>query len=718
MPDADGSDCWRDVPIKVSEMQQISYKIESFSSYSASYHPENIIVSAPHDQSSRWSCPRDSGTEHFLLLKLAEPAIIQRIVFGKFHKVHVCNLKDLKVYIGWNPENMTQVLRVGLKNDSSAEAFIPRYWGRRFNCPIPARYVRVVPLSTWGNGNFNFSIWHLGLAGCTSDAVIQRALRVANEFRVKEATRICCKFFNSHFPSVQLPISSDWLEGKEAESIRSLLFSSSVDWDRLVAMIQGFPDAKFLEYLRERAPLQGRWVQLASSQGPSARGGHQMAINCSDQVIYVFGGWNGVEDVADFWCYSIGSATWKKLSSCTLLEGGPTPRSCHRAVWCSKRRVLYVIGKFLEDSEGTAETCDFFTYTPGEDRWRLLSRNCALEGGPSLVYDHQVAIDPSGRWLFVFGGKTVGCDEASADYAPLFRYDVDEMAWSKVELDGTNLEFSLSFTGRIGHSMLLVPTAGNRFELHVLGGQRGKEFLSEHVVFDPEAATVVRFTGDVGREGGPNASHTQRAVFDEEHQEIFVAAGHLRDRSSAAGASDESTQSLSLFRYSLAIDKWEKISIVGDADALPPNRYAFQFVCDPAADRCYVFGGNPGTPDDPRRRLDDLWCLQLLRATPSSVRSQMTLLVREQQYMELIAEGKQSEALQLLQSLYTTFESAEEEMLLKLRSFAKFLFSAQQQPTEGERGGSGRHQLFDQLTEFLSTQERQPVIDLIDTIEI
>ena len=45
------------------------------------------------------------------------------ITFGKYHKVHVCNLKEFKVYGGLELNNMTEVLHAGLRNDSEPEAF-------------------------------------------------------------------------------------------------------------------------------------------------------------------------------------------------------------------------------------------------------------------------------------------------------------------------------------------------------------------------------------------------------------------------------------------------------------------------------------------------------------------------------------------------------------------------------------------------------------------
>ena len=46
----------------------------------------------------------------FLVLKLENPSIVHTITFGKFEKMHVCNLKKFKVYGGLTDENMIELL--------------------------------------------------------------------------------------------------------------------------------------------------------------------------------------------------------------------------------------------------------------------------------------------------------------------------------------------------------------------------------------------------------------------------------------------------------------------------------------------------------------------------------------------------------------------------------------------------------------------------------
>lgn len=46
----------------------------------------------------------------FLILKLAEYAIVKSITFGKYEKTHVCNLKKFKIFGGLDDDNMIELL--------------------------------------------------------------------------------------------------------------------------------------------------------------------------------------------------------------------------------------------------------------------------------------------------------------------------------------------------------------------------------------------------------------------------------------------------------------------------------------------------------------------------------------------------------------------------------------------------------------------------------
>lgn len=69
----------------------------------------NVLVDKPGDQSSRWSSESNYPPQ-YLTLKLERPAVVERIMFGKYEKTHVCNLKKFKVFGGMTDNAMIELL--------------------------------------------------------------------------------------------------------------------------------------------------------------------------------------------------------------------------------------------------------------------------------------------------------------------------------------------------------------------------------------------------------------------------------------------------------------------------------------------------------------------------------------------------------------------------------------------------------------------------------
>lgn len=53
---------------------------------------------------------------------------------------------------------------------------------------------------------------------------------------------------------------------------------------------------------------------------PGMRGGHQMCLDPSSETIFLFGGWDGNQDLSDMWAYHIPTQKWRMVSADTSLE--------------------------------------------------------------------------------------------------------------------------------------------------------------------------------------------------------------------------------------------------------------------------------------------------------------------------------------------------------------------------------------------------------------
>lgn len=73
------------------------------------------------------------------------------------------------------------------------------------------------------------------------------------------------------------------------------------------------------------------------------------------ETVYLFGGWDGIQDLADFWAYYFPSQQWMCLSKNSDEEGGPTARSCHKMCLDLERKQIFILGRYLDSSMRTKD---------------------------------------------------------------------------------------------------------------------------------------------------------------------------------------------------------------------------------------------------------------------------------------------------------------------------------------------------------------------------
>lgn len=75
-----------------------------------------------------------------------------------------------------------------------------------------------------------------------------------------------------------------------------------------------------------------------------------------------------------------------------IIQNGPSSRSCHKMCIDSHRRQIYTLGRYLDSSVRNSKSLksDFYRYDIDANSWTLLSEDTSADGGPKLVFDHQV----------------------------------------------------------------------------------------------------------------------------------------------------------------------------------------------------------------------------------------------------------------------------------------------------------------------------------------
>ncbi|KAJ3045304.1 Muskelin 1, intracellular mediator containing kelch motif [Rhizophlyctis rosea] len=617
------------MPLKLST-DPIKYSIHAWSSHSASYHPQNILVNNPQDQSSRWSSG-SNNQQQYITIKLDRMSVAREyriaimesetITFGKYHKVHVCNLKEFKVYGGLTPDNMIELLHSGLRNDSEPETFSLKF--KANGVIFPCQYIKIVPWLAWG-ANFNFSIWYVEVRGTSQGEVVDKLYWDFMNWRENEALRLCLKHFRQRnyldiFEGLQQRGRVQLEDSLLTELHRHLVING--DFEKAEELIsQAAARDLFQDYISDCA-YKPVWKKIVPADGPMGerpcmRGGHQMCIDQDAGKIYLFGGWDGSKDLADFWVFDSETRRWTCISQDTKRHGGPGARSCHKICFDPRMKQIYTLGRYVDPEARPNVNLenDFWRFEVASSKWTRISPDTAQENGPQLIYDHQMVVDADRQVLYVFGGRAISPDVSQTIYSGLYAYSIPHNQWREIRTDHNQPDYAVQLKSRIGHSMLLNP---HTRELYIFAGQRHKDYLSDFYVYELDTDTVTEVSRDYSKQGGPDAGFTQRATIDTELGEFYVLSGLMKEKN----ASQETVKN-SFWVYSFRKGKWSRVyqnentgqeywSRMGEVEPCP--RFAHQLVYD-GRRRCqYLFGGNPGESGRPGLRLDDFWELWLVR---------------------------------------------------------------------------------------------------------
>ncbi|KAI9205394.1 Muskelin N-terminus-domain-containing protein [Polychytrium aggregatum] len=634
-------------PLQPAASQALPYTIHDYSSYSANFLPEKIKQNSPQDQSSRWASGSHNQLQ-FITLKLDRISIVHTITFGKFHKVHVCNLKEFKVYGGLTPNSMFELLHGGLRNDTEPETFSLKF--KANGVYFPCQYIKIAPLLAWG-ANFNFSIWFVELRGISQSEPADQAYAEYMNYRENEVVRLCLKHFRQRnqleiFESIQRRTKIKLEDPLLTDLHRHLVVNG--DFAAAEDVIQDASQRSlFQDWIRRSVSSNGckpvwKRIQPATGEGcPSSRGGHQMCIDAECGRIYLFGGWDGSKDLADFWVYDRTSLRWRCISPDTRRQGGPGPRSCHKVCIDTRNKIIYTLGRYIDTDHRPIMNldADFWKYDVSQDKWTKISEDTTQEGGPDLIFDHQMVIEESTQVIYVFGGRRVqaGQDANQSVFSGLYAYNIRDNRWSLLREDTTPADHAVQMKSRVGHSMLLSPETR---ELYIFAGQRSKDYLSDFYVYNIESDTVHEVSRDYSKKGGPNPGYTQRATIDQELGELYVMSGLMKDKMT----SNEQLRN-TFWIYNIKLDTWTRVYHNDSnpdeeywermADKEPRPRFAHQLVYDWTQKVQYMFGGNPGLSTNPGLRLNDFWALSLQRPRNEDILRHARFFIRKQKFREM-----------------------------------------------------------------------------------
>uniref|UniRef100_A0A336KGX1 CSON006912 protein n=1 Tax=Culicoides sonorensis TaxID=179676 RepID=A0A336KGX1_CULSO len=667
------------------EIKKLEYDIHKYTSFSTTYLPENIREDQSSNQTSRWSSSSNNPPQ-YLILKLQRPSIVKKVKFGKYEKAHVCNLKKFKIYGGLDETCAVLLLESGLKNDAIPEVFDLRYRTSSGEL-LPIRYIKIMPLLTFGP-SFNFSIWYLEFLGNDDAIFVSSSLKTYNIEREAEIIRLCLKYFRQQgydraFNALQEQTNVQ-LESPIIQELHNNLVIDG-NFNETEKQIEYLINNGLMDEYLSCQPYNVTWKSLQTGTNkPGKRGGHQLCLDPINRLIYLYGGWNGCEDLSDLWVYDISNSQWTLIHENSEEFGGPAARACHKMVFDTHNSQIFMIGKYIESSARTKAklTSDFYLYDTKSQTWFLICDDTKSVGGPDLIYDHQLAIDSERRTIYVFGGRILTCsnsDEINSDqyYSGLYEYNISNNVWTLLLVDCAHPTAALpevnSIKSRITHSMLFHDK--NR-KLYIFGGQRGKEYMTDFITYDVDTQEVSHILSDNSNndtKNGPQAGLTQRATIDTDRDEIYVLTS-LSKGKERRGDMDLN----SLWMFSLKTLEWSCVYRSDEHKELSPSspcpRYAHQLVYEPKSKVHYLFGGNPGINWKSNLRLDDFWSLYLIKPNHESALQKCRYLIRTQEYEELVKQDPIRGLHYLQTHLYKAIDRENQEQVNAFHKLATLLF--------------------------------------------
>lgn len=691
---------------KIGDIEKLPFEIDKYSSYATSYLPENILEDTPSNQASRWSSNTNNPPQ-FLTLKLKRPAIVQKIKFGKFEKSHVCNLKKFRIYGGMDENKMILLLESGLKNDSIPEIFTVRYLteeGEKF----PILYVKIMPLLSWGP-SFNFSIWYVELHGQDDPMFMGLSLKNYNMAREIEIIKLCLKHFRqqgyeSAFKALQ-DETNVRLENQLITDLHHCLVSKG-NFNEAETIIEKCVAEGLMDAYLEKQDYKHSWKlqEAKSTDQPGTRGGHQIVIDTKKRLIYLFGGWDGFQDMSDLWVFNIETSTWSLIFEHSEQFGGPTPRSCHKMVFDPVSENIFILGRYLDNSIRTTDytKSDFYLFDTSTCAWLQICDDTSQVSGPQLVYDHQMCIDVEKRMIYVFGGKILSPRSATniasgePDYSGLFSYHIATNTWTQIFVDCHHpmacQSEVLSIKSRITHCMVF---HNKTRKLYIYGGQRGKEDIEEFISCDVDTQAITSLNKDnrcYENKNEPSAGYTLRATIDCDRDEIYIFSSLSKQKERRDVQQVDASNSF--WVYSIQRNVWSRIytkRCIGETKTEEPStslnepcpRYAHQLVYDDVCKMHYLFGGNPGKTTLPQLRLDDFWIFELEKPTRDEILNHCRYLVRKLFYEE-ISRTNPMRALRYLQThVSAVINHSDPAQLNNFHKLAAYLFRPEDSTSVG-----------------------------------
>ncbi|CAE1255868.1 MKLN1 [Acanthosepion pharaonis] len=622
-----------------------------------------------------------------------------------------------QVFGGPTDDHMIELLESGLKNDHVPETFYPL--NEIDDNHFPVRYLKIVPLQAWGP-SFNFSIWYIEIRGIDDTAAVKPCLNWYNMVGFS----IYSLFFND----------------------TPLLFFHS-----LLAFF------KLTSFSRNNTTFDHR---------PGMRGGHQMCIDPLTETMYLYGGWDGNQDLADLWAYHVPSQSW----SLSYLLGNDGEISLFFSFFFPLSSLPLPLSPLLPlcipSSPSVSPSPPLYPPPPSLSLFSLYPFSLSIPFLSLSLFSLSLSLFSLSLSLFSLSLSLFSLSlslfslSLSIPFLPLPLYPFSPSPLplypfspsipSPPSLSG--LESPAGPSARSCHKICLDYERKQIFSLgrYLDSSLRSVENLkSDFYMYDITSGKWTLITEDTAAMGGPKLVFDHQMAIDIDEQTIYVFGGRVLTSSSEGERSHEPTFS-GLYSYHVPTNTWRKLrddcnevrSRIGHSMLFHPKKrllYIFAgqrskeylndfFTYDVEAHRVevhYLFGGNPGKDNLPKMRLDDFWALKLSRPSQEHLLRRCIYLIRKYKFQEIAHDDPVKAVTYLQTELADMVDHADPQETKEFQLLASTLFKDKSDDEEMIETDSevsehfhSRTQLFDLLVNYFPENMTQPKGNLVDLITL
>ncbi len=243
-----------------------------------------------------------------------------------------------------------------------------------------------------------------------------------------------------------------------------------------------FDDTWVLNYETET------WIELSLSTSPTPRHSPVMVFDSNNEVIILFGGYNGTSPARDTWVFNCTSEMWTDVTP----EISPTERMSHAMVYDPvNEKVILFSGYGLDGPE----VDDTWTYNYTTNTWEEMNSTVS----PHARYGAAYVYDEVNETMIIFGGNSNGyfSDTWSYDYSTDTWTELSPtthpipLKWSSMVYDSVNQK-SILFGGDINY-----PISSN---VTWIFDSAANEWEESESAISPSSRQAFGFTFDSGNE--------------------------------------------------------------------------------------------------------------------------------------------------------------------------------------------------------------------------